>query len=183
MPYTPPAARPVTITWTTRLTAGHYSGARLGLNPLRKSADASHMRSEIDRARAPSQNMGGSSRRPRFGLAAFGALLVAGIAVGLAVLGSTDRTQSSKLTIRRAVAAGAPVSQASRSSSSAVPRIQVAHGVLTPAVRDMQPRRGHWNMMFKKVAERSRGESLNIPDRRQGSALVQHGAPKNQMPS
>src|SRR4029453_9675076 len=130
MPYTPPAARPVTITWTTRLTAGHYSGARLGLNPLRKSADASHMRSEIDRARTPSQNMGGSSGRTRFGLAAFGALLVAGIAVGLAVLGSTDRTQSSKLTIRRAVAAGAPVSQTPPPRSSRGPPTPAPHGGL-----------------------------------------------------
>ena len=47
----------------------------------------------------------------RFGLAAFGAVLIGGIAVGLAVLGSTDNTKSSQLHVRRAVAAGAPVSQ------------------------------------------------------------------------
>ena len=96
----------------------------------------------------------------RFGLAAFGTVLVAGIAVGLAVLGSTDNTKSSQLHARRAVAAGAPVSQAtSRSSSSEVPTVQVAHGVLTPAVRTMQPKPGHWNMMFKKVAEHSRARA------------------------
>src|SRR5881397_1699266 len=137
MPYTPPAARPVTITWTTRLTAGHYSGGRLGLNPLESRADSSNMRFEIDRARTPSQNMGGrTSGRTRFGLAAFGAILVGGIAVGLAVFGSTDSKQSSKLTIRRAVAAGAPVSQASRSSSRHVPAVQVARPTITPPLRD-----------------------------------------------
>src|SRR6186713_3628061 len=108
MPYTPPAARPVTITWTTRLTAGHYSGARLGLNPVAVSADGSHMRSKIERARTAIQNMGGrTSGRMRFGLAAFGAVLIGGIGVGLAVLGSTD-SKSSQLHVRRAVAAGAP---------------------------------------------------------------------------
>ena len=120
----------------------------------------------------------------RLGLAAFGTVLLAGIAVGLAVFGSTDTTKSSQLHVRRAVAAGAPVSQsASRSTSSEVPTVQVAHGVLTPAVRNMQPRPGHWNTMFKKVAEHSRGESVKLQDRHQGSALVQRSAPKNQMPS
>ena len=119
----------------------------------------------------------------RFGLAAFGAVLIGGIAVGLAVLGSTDSTKSSQLHVRRAVAAGAPVSQSSSSSSSAVPAVQVAHGVLTPAVRDMKPTPGHWNMMFKKVAEHSRTESVKTQDRHQGSALVQRSAPKNAMPS
>src|SRR5512141_814791 len=107
MPYTPPAARPVTITWTTRLTAGHYSGARLGLNRVARSADASHMRSKIKRARTPNQLLGGrTSGRMRFGLAAFGAVLIGGIAVGLAVLGGSSDTKSSQLHVRRAVAAG-----------------------------------------------------------------------------
>ena len=80
----------------------------------------------------------------RFGLAAFGAVLIGGIAVGLAVVGSTDSTKSSQLHVRRAVAAGAPVSQAaSHSSSPAVPTVQVAHGVLiTPPLRDMRPTPG-----------------------------------------
>ncbi len=68
----------------------------------------------------------------RFGLAAFGAVLIGGIAVGLAVLGSTDNTKSSQLHVRRAVAAGAPVSQtASHSSSPVVPTVQVARPTIT----------------------------------------------------
>src|SRR6476646_1292756 len=143
------------------------------------------MRSKIKRARTPSHLLGGrTSGRMRFGLAVFGAVLIGGIGVGLAVLGgSTGNTKSSQLHVRRAVAAGVPVSQTSRSSSSAVPTVQVAHGVLTPAVRSMKPAAGHWNMMFKKVGEHSRDESLKTSDRHQGSALVQRSAPKNNMPS
>src|SRR5262249_55238140 len=58
-----------------------------------------------------------------------------------------------------------------------------SHGVVTPAVRDMKPSAGHWNLMFKKVGEHSRAESLPIQNRHQGSALVQRSAPKNRMPS
>src|SRR5262245_8573067 len=141
------------------------------------------MRFEIRRARTSSQNMGGRALRMRFGLAAFGAVLIGGISVGLVVLGSNGSTTSSQLHARRAVAVGAPVAQTtSRSSSRAVPTVQVAHGVLTPAVRDMKPAADRGNTMFKKATERSRGESLPIQDGHQGSALVQRSAPKSQMP-
>src|SRR5262249_37263226 len=103
--------------------------------------------------------------------------------VGLAVFGSTGNKQSTGLHVARAVAAGAPVSQKTSSSSQQVPTVQVSRGVLTPAVRDMKPARGHWNTMFNKATERSRGESTVIQDRHQGSALVQRSAPRNQMPS
>src|SRR5262245_22936490 len=143
------------------------------------------MRFEIGRARTRSQNMGGGvSRRMRIGLAAFGAVLIGGISVGLAVFGSADNMKSSPSHVRRAVAAGVPVSQTtSRSSSYKVPAVQVSHGVVTPAVRDMKPTSGRWNVMFKKVGEHSRAESSTIQDRHQGSALVQRSAPKHQMPS
>ena len=120
----------------------------------------------------------------RFGLAAFGTVLVAGIAVGLAVLGSTDSTKSSQLHVGGLWQPARPFRRPPpRSSSSEVPTVQVAHGVLTPAVRTMKPAPGHWNTMFNKVAEHSRGESVQLQDRHQGSALVQRSAPKNQMPS
>src|SRR6476660_3255124 len=125
IPYTPPAARPVTITWTTRLTAGHYSGERSPLNLPRDLPTSSHMRFEIGRARTPNQNMGGrGTGRMRIGLAAFGAVLIGGISVGLVVLGSTDSTSSAQH-VRRAVAAGAPAAQTtSRSGSDSVPAVQ-----------------------------------------------------------
>src|SRR5213596_2895587 len=101
------------------------------------------MRFEIERARTPSQNMGGRAiRRMRFGLAVFGAVLIGGISVGLAVLGSTDSTTSSQSHVRRAVAAGAPVSQATHSSSRHVPTVQVARPTITPALRDLRPQPG-----------------------------------------
>ena len=67
----------------------------------------------------------------RFGLAAFGAVLIGGIAVGLVVFSSTDNTKSSALHVRRAVAAGAPVAQASHSRSSSVPAVQIARPTIT----------------------------------------------------
>ena len=42
---------------------------------------------------------------------------------------------------------------------------------------------GHWNKAFNKVAEHSRSDSVRMPDKHEGSALVQHGAPRNAMPS
>ncbi|TML13487.1 MAG: hypothetical protein E6G31_07315 [Actinobacteria bacterium] len=110
-------------------------------------------------------------------------VLVAGIAVGLAVLGSTDSKQSSKLTIRRAVATGAPVSQASRSSSQHVPAVQVARPTITPPLRDLRPEPGKANKAFKSVVDHSRTDDLNLPDTHAGSALVQHSAPKGLMPA
>ena len=50
--------------------------------------------------------------------------------------------------------------RASITHSQAMPRVQVAHGVLTPAVRDMPRLSGHWNKAFNKVAEHSRSDSV-----------------------
>src|SRR5690349_17747843 len=122
--------------------------------------------------------------RRRFGLATAAAVAVAVViaSIGLAVASSSHSARTAKLTIRPAAPTGS-VSGAALTHSQAVPRMQLAHGTLTPAVRDMPKRTGHWNLMFKKVAEHSRTESINAPDLGRGSALVQRGAPKNQMPS
>jgi hypothetical protein len=98
----------------------------------------------------------------RFGLAAFGAVLIGGIAVGLAVLGSTDNTKSSQLHVRRAVAAGAPVSQVASHSSSPVPTVQVARPTITQPLRDMRSSTLKANTAFNKVLEHSRAENLTI---------------------
>ncbi len=91
-----------------------------------------------------------------------GAILIAGIFVGLAVTSArlTD-TKSSQLH----VAAGcgsrrARLAQVASHSSSPVPTVQVAHGVLTPAVRDMKPTPGHWNMMFREVGRALAGREF-----------------------
>ena len=95
------------------------------------------MRFEIKRATTPNQNMGGGKSGLRIGLAAFGAVIIGGISVGLVVFGPTDSTRSSALHVRRAVAVGAPASQTTASSGSyKVPAVQVSRGVVTPAVRD-----------------------------------------------
>src|SRR5262245_13597978 len=98
----------------------------------------SHMRSEIECAKT-SPSMGGRvTRGMRFGLAAAGVVLIAGVSVGLAMVGSTDKTQASKLSIRRAVAVGAPVAQSSsRPQSSPVTSVQTALPGLTRPLRDM----------------------------------------------
>ncbi|HEY7149894.1 MAG TPA: hypothetical protein VH420_10665, partial [Gaiellaceae bacterium] len=64
-----------------------------------------------------------------------------------------------------------------------MPRVQTVRGTLTPAIRDMHPKAGHWNTMFKKLGERARGEGSSIPNKHQGSALLQRSAPKGLMPS
>ena len=118
----------------------------------------------------------------RWVLAALAAVGISVATIGVALHGSNGQARSAKLTISSALPAGS-ASTASVGGSSMVPRMQIAHGTLTPAVRDMPKKTGHWNVMFKKVAEHSRTESVKAPDRHQGSALVQRGAPKNQMPS
>src|SRR5689334_12304578 len=118
----------------------------------------------------------------RWVLAALAAIGISVATIGVAVHGSNSHASSAKLTITPALAAGS-VSTASTGKSALVPRMQVARGTLTPAVRDMPKKTGHWNLMFNKVGEHSRSESVKAPDRHEGSALVQRGVPKNQMPS
>jgi hypothetical protein len=120
----------------------------------------------------------------RIGLAAFGAVLIGGISVGLVVLGSTDSTSSAQH-VRRAVAAGAPAAQTtSRSGSDSVPAVQIARPTITKPLRDMRPSTVKANAVFNKVLEHSRGEQTAAKqDHHQGSALLQTSAPKNRMPS
>jgi len=120
--------------------------------------------------------------RKRFGLAAAAVLAVAVGSIGLALAGSGHHARTAKLTIQPAAPAGS-TSGVARTHASPASRVQVTHGTLTPAVRDMRPAPGKWNLLFKKVGEHSRAESLNVPDTHQGSALVQSTAPKGQMPS
>ena len=47
----------------------------------------------------------------------------------------------------------------------------------------MRPQPGKANTVFKSVVEHSRAEGLKVPDTHKGSALVQHSAPKGQMPA
>ncbi len=119
----------------------------------------------------------------RFGLAAAGVVLLASVSVGLAVLGSTKSSQTSQLRIRRAAAAGVPVSRASHLKSSPATSVQIARPTITPALRDMRPKAGKWNVVFNKASERSRAEHVNVPNTHQGSALLQRSAPKGLMPS
>ncbi len=124
--------------------------------------------------------------RRRFGLVTAAAVAVAGavaiVSIGLTVAGSSHSAPTARATIGLAGPSGA-ASGASITHSQAMPRVQVAHGVLTPAVRDMPRLSGHWNKAFNKVAEHSRSDSVRMPDKHEGSALVQHGAPRNAMPS
>ena len=182
----PPAARPVTITWTTMLTA----------RTLLRHADSDrgpqgsgfHRRSEIDRATKCSRHpLGrGNFMRRRFGLVTAAAVAVAGavaiVSIGLAVAGSSHNAPTARATIGLAGPSGG-ASAASITHSQAMPRVQVAHGVLTPAVRDMPRMSGHWNKAFNKVAEHSRSDGVRMPDKHEGSALVQHGAKRNAMPT
>jgi len=118
----------------------------------------------------------------RWVLAATAAIGIAAATFGIVMHGSGSQTSAAKLTISPARPAASASTGASARSVKA-PRVQVVHGTLTPAVRDMPRKTGHWNMMFKKVGEHSRSEALKAPDRHQGSALVQRRAPKNLMPS
>ena len=124
--------------------------------------------------------------RRRFRLATAAAVAVAGavaiVSIGLAVAGSSHSAPTARATIGLAGPSGA-ASGASITHSQLVPRVQLAHGVLTPAVRDMPRLSGHWNKSFNKVAEHSRSDSVRMPDKHEGSALVQHGALRNAMPS
>ena len=121
--------------------------------------------------------------RKRFGLAAAAVVSIAVASIGLAVAASSNHSRNTKLTIQPAMPGGSKASSVSSSHSSAVPTVQVARGTLTPAIRDMHPAPGRWNTIFNKRGERARAEGLKAADRHEGSALVQHSAPKNQMPS
>ena len=124
--------------------------------------------------------------RRRFGLVTAAAVAVAGavaiVSIGLAVAGSSHNAPTARATIGLAGPSGG-ASAASITHSQAMPRVQVAHGVLTPAVRDMPRMSGHWNKAFNKVAEHSRSDGVRMPDKHEGSALVQHGAKRNAMPT
>ena len=120
----------------------------------------------------------------RFGLAVFGAVLIGGISVGLGVLGgSNDSTKSSQLHVRRAVAAGTPVSQSTRAPVRRVPAVQVALAGLTPAGPRHEARRQARNTHVQQGGGVTRRERSGLRTDIQGSALSPAQRPKDQMPA